>query len=254
MPPIAFNQEQVQKLAEIGAQLRNMRTKKGLSLPDMATKTMIQQRFLSAIEEGQIDQLPEAIYVRGFIRRFAEALGMNGTQLAETFPLNREQPVSSAAKLIATGAATLRPWHLYLLYAGLIIAAVTGLSYVLTQQSKLWPKATDQTPPQSAAKTTSRPSSPKPVAAEQKPKPKATPVEAKLIIKEPSYLEITADGQSVYVGTLKANTTKTVGAKQQINLSVGNAGGVVLGVNGQTGKVMGQKGEVKDVTLTPTSR
>jgi hypothetical protein len=43
--PTAYDQEQVQKLTELGTHLRNLRTKKGLSLEEIATKTMIQQRF-----------------------------------------------------------------------------------------------------------------------------------------------------------------------------------------------------------------
>ena len=82
MSPLTFDQEQVQKLSEIGTQLHNVRSQKRLSLPDVAAKTMIQERFLEAIEKGQPEELPEALYVRGFIRRYAELLGLNGIDIA----------------------------------------------------------------------------------------------------------------------------------------------------------------------------
>ena len=248
MSPLTFDQEQVQKLAEIGTQLHNVRSQKRLSLPDVAAKTMVQERFLEAIEKGQPEELPEALYVRGFIRRYAELLGLNGVELSERFPLGRESLASSNANFSTGSGTALRPWHLYLLYAAIILAAGTALSYVVSRQSA--PSKSSAVAP--AASTAPKPkATPKPAVA---PKPVAAPVVAKLTLKGDSYLEITADGKSAFVGVSKAGESKTITAKQQISLSAGNAGGVLLSVNNQPAKVMGQAGEVKDVVLTPKSR
>ncbi len=249
MSPLTFDQEQVQKLSEIGTQLHNVRSQRRLSLPDVAAKTMIQERFLEAIEKGQPEELPEALYVRGFIRRYAEMLGLNGTELAERFPLGRETLASPNANLSGSGGTSLRPWHLYILYAAIILAAGTALSYVLSRQQSAPSKGNAVAPVSSTApkpKTT-----PKPAVAS---KPVVAPVVAKLTLKADSYLEINADGQSSFVGVVKSGESKTVTAKQEIRLSAGNAGGVLLGVNNHTAKLMGQPGEVKDVVLTPKSQ
>jgi cytoskeletal protein RodZ len=242
MSPLAFDQEQAQKLSEIGAHLRSARTQKGLSLEDVATKTLIQPRFITAIEQGKIEELPEALYVRGFIRRMAEVIGINGDSLAESFPLGQVQSGSSSnAKLAGVNGPTLRPWHLYAIYFALVIGAVALLYSLFKPQET----------PRSAGtgKVTSTAAVPKPA----KPSP-TSPVQAQLTLKADSYLDISADGQSNFVGTLKAGEKKTVTAKQEIRLSAGNAGGVVLAVNSQDGKVMGKSGEIKDVTLTPASK
>jgi cytoskeletal protein RodZ len=231
MSSLAFDQEQVQKLTEIGAHLRNIRTQKRVSLEDVSAKTMIQRRFLDAIEQGQPEHLPEALYVRGFIRRYAEMLGLNGVELSETFPLGRETLASSNAGLMSTGGTALRPWHLYIFYTALILAAGIGLSYIVRQPA---PKTGEKAPAKTAAAPAKSTVKPKPAAA--KPKSATAPVEAKLTLKADSYLEITADGKSAYVGTLKSGLTKTFTAKQEINLFTGNAGGVLLGVNNQTAK------------------
>jgi cytoskeletal protein RodZ len=250
MSSLTFDQEQVQKLTEIGAHLRNIRTQKRVSLEDVSAKTMIQRRFLDAIEQGQPEHLPEALYVRGFIRRYAEMLGLDGVQLSETFPLGRETLASSNAGLMSAGGTALRPWHLYIFYTALILAAGTGLSYVISRQSA--PKTGDNAAPTTAVAPAKSTVKPKPAVV--KPKPATAPVEAKLTLKADSYLEITADGKSAYVGTLKSGSTKTITAKQEIRLSAGNAGGVLLGVNNQAAKAMGQTGEVKEVVLTPKSQ
>jgi transcriptional regulator with XRE-family HTH domain len=251
MSPIAFDQEQVQKLTEIGAHLRNIRTQKRVSLEDVSAKTMIQQRFLDAIEQGQPENLPEALYVRGFIRRYAEMLGLNGVQLSETFPLGRESLASSNANFLSTSGTALRPWHLYIFYTALIVAAGMGLSYIVSRQSAPRTEGSNVSAPSAPAPAPSKLATKiKPAVA--KPKP-ADSVQAKLTLKADSYVEITADGKSAYVGNLKAGSAKTFTAKKEIQLFTGNAGGVLLGVNNQVAKTMGKNGEVKEVVLTPKS-
>jgi cytoskeletal protein RodZ len=248
--PTSFDQEQVQKLTEIGTHLRNLRTKKGLSLEEIATKTMVQQRFLDAIEKGDFEQLPEPLYIRGFIRRFAEAMGMDGIPLSESFPLGNTQPGATNAKF-AAGNTPLRPWHLYVLYLAAVLGAV-ALLYALFKPAEA-PSETAGSRPTPAASVSKRPKKAAAPAVAAKPKP-ATPVQAKLSLKADSYMTVQVDGQPNYEGILKAGETKTFNAKKSIELSAGNAGGVMLGINGQTAKVMGKSGEVKDVTLTPASR
>jgi transcriptional regulator with XRE-family HTH domain len=250
MSPLAFDQEQAQKLSEIGAHLRSARTQKGLSLEDVATKTLIQPRFITAIEQGKIEELPEALYVRGFIRRMAEVSGVNGDSLAESFPLGQVQSGSSNAKLVGVNGPTLRPWHLYAIYFALVIGAVALLYSLFKPQEAPRSAGTGKVTNTAAVP---KPTKPSPVV-KAVAKPQTAPVQAQLTLKADSYLDISVDGQSNFVGTLKAGTKKTITAKQEIRISAGNAGGVVLAVNSQDGKVMGKSGEIKDVTLTPASK
>jgi cytoskeletal protein RodZ len=249
--PIIFDQEQTQKLTEIGTHLRNLRAKKGMTLEEIATKTMVQQRFLDAIEKGQIEQLPEPLYVRGFIRRFAEALGVDGISLSESFPLGKMSAGTANSKFSA-GSTQLRPWHLYVLYLAAVLGAV-ALLYALfkpAEPTSQKGKPSRSSPAVSASNLAKTP--PKPVVVA--PKPKTAPVQAQLTLKADSYLSVQVDGQSNYEGILKAGEAKTITAKQSIQLSAGNAGGVMLAVNGQAAKIMGKPGEVKDVSLNPNSK
>jgi cytoskeletal protein RodZ len=249
MTPLAFDQEQAQKLTEIGAHLRSARTQKGISLEDVAAKTMIQPRFLTAIEQGKIEELPEALYVRGFIRRMAEVIGIDGTALAESFPLGRDPNGSYNSNLMGAVTPTIRPWHLYVLYFAALMGAVALLWALFGSQNS--PKTTSASSPAVIASKPTKPIAAKPVP---KPKPQTAPVQAQLTLKADSYLDISADGQANFTGTLKSGEKKTITAKQEIRISAGNAGGVLLSVNSQAGKLMGQPGEVKDATLTPSSK
>ncbi|MFN5965924.1 MAG: helix-turn-helix domain-containing protein, partial [Pseudanabaena sp.] len=118
--------KQAEKLAEIGAQFKRIRQDKELSIPHLTATTLISERYLRAIENGEIDSLPEPVYVRGFIRKYGTALGVG--DLSEDFPLN---PVLPEQKWAGSAAAELRPLHLYALYIGVIAGAVSLLATFL---------------------------------------------------------------------------------------------------------------------------
>jgi cytoskeleton protein RodZ len=63
------------------------------------------------------------------------------------------------------------------------------------------------------------------------------------------WISITADGQREWQGTLQANQSRQVQAAETIRLTVGNAGGVELTLNGKALGALGSEGEVKTVTL-----
>lgn len=74
------------RLQELGEEIRQIRQAKNMSLYELHSKTLIAVHQLEALEAGQVDRLPEDIYIRGFMRRLGDALGINGIELAESIP------------------------------------------------------------------------------------------------------------------------------------------------------------------------
>jgi cytoskeletal protein RodZ len=125
-------QHQVERLQEIGEHLRQVRENERHSIEEMAQRTVIQARILRAIESGERHQLPEAVYVQGFIRRYADALGLDGTAIAEQFP--DEEVMALPQKQTSwqeSPAAQLRPFHLYAAYVALIMVSIGWLSSIM---------------------------------------------------------------------------------------------------------------------------
>lgn len=71
-----------QQVEAIGRYLKAIRTQKGLSLQQVSQRTRVQPKQLRAIETGNCKQLPEAVYVKGFLKQYAQALGLNGSDVA----------------------------------------------------------------------------------------------------------------------------------------------------------------------------
>ena len=65
----------------IGARLNQARTMANLALQDIADRTKISLRFLAAIENDDFSALPGRVYIFGFTRAFARAVGINEESL-----------------------------------------------------------------------------------------------------------------------------------------------------------------------------
>jgi hypothetical protein len=62
----------------IGDSLREARTRRGLSAADVQKGIRIRERYLTALEEEHWDLLPGEAYTKGFLRTYAEFLGLDG--------------------------------------------------------------------------------------------------------------------------------------------------------------------------------
>ncbi|GFE69971.1 helix-turn-helix domain-containing protein [Chroococcus sp. FPU101] len=81
---LKLSSAQAEQFKSVGAYLRSKRLEKTLSLEDIAAITMIRIPILQALETGNLEQLPELVYVKGFIRRYGEILKIDGNALANS--------------------------------------------------------------------------------------------------------------------------------------------------------------------------
>ena len=70
---------------DIGSSLREARTRQGLDFPELEQTTKIRPKYLRALEEERFDILPAPTYVRGFLRSYAEALGLDGQPFVDEY-------------------------------------------------------------------------------------------------------------------------------------------------------------------------
>ncbi|MDX2214545.1 MAG: DUF4115 domain-containing protein [Oculatellaceae cyanobacterium bins.114] len=250
-------QIQLEKLTELGSHLRECRESQLITIEQVAAKTMIQPRILNAIEAGRLHQLPEPVYIQGFIKRYADALGLNGPDFANAFPLESDIH-SIQPSWQDSPAAQLRPIHLYAAYVVLIVAAVSGLSYVLSRSSSYWvgsrpaspqPVVTASATP--STRSTAAPSSGPTVAgAISSPSASDKPVRINVTLTAQSWLRIEVDGKTDFQGILPEGTQRTWTATSKLTVRAGNAGGVMLAYNDGTPSRMGEPGAVKEVTFS----
>ena len=84
----SYSTVQKSQLSHLGNLLKQKREEQGRSLEDISLRTYIRPQMLRAIEAATVEDLPQPIFVQGFIRRYGESLGLNGAELAQQFPVH----------------------------------------------------------------------------------------------------------------------------------------------------------------------
>jgi len=246
-----FQPEQIEKLKELGSRLREARCQQGLSLPEVSERTRISPRLLAAIEEVKVERLPESVYLKGLLRRYAEALGLNGAELAAEFPPgNLLFGITPSWHNIPKSRG--RSVYLYLIYVLTLMSSISGVSY-LSQRSALQATAPSSPEPEEIAEAPKNSSAPPTVQVPPKPatpvsiRP-AKPVVVDVTLKDNCWLRIVADGETTFEGTLQKGEQRTWEANEELVIRAGNAGGVEIAFNEQQAKPLGKLGQVETVT------
>ncbi|MBE9008203.1 helix-turn-helix domain-containing protein [Fortiea sp. LEGE XX443] len=126
-------EQRLEIMRQIGQQLRQAREARGFSFRDLSIFTHLPIHQMEAVENGNLELLPEDILVRGFIRVMGNALGLNGTILANSLPATNTVPSVlpswSQPKHNSKGLGLeIRSVHLYVGYTALVAGTVGGLS------------------------------------------------------------------------------------------------------------------------------
>ncbi|BDA71971.1 hypothetical protein RIVM261_004720 [Rivularia sp. IAM M-261] len=270
---------QIEQLREIGAYLRKRREDKSISIDEIAVHTRIRPAFIQAIEEGNAEVLPEAVFVQGFIRRYCDAIGIDGAALTTNFgDVFLPVPTESEPQDIEKKQSLYIP--LAVPYILLLVAASLGLIYILVPRqgaesvaqnksnttktaviSKTSPVAS------SLPKPTSSPTSSQEIAlASPSPTLTSTPqitptptptiqagegVEVAVELQDSSWIRVKVDGKTDFEGTLNKGEKRTWKALKEVSIRSGNAGAVLVSQNKQPATAMGPEGTVRDVKYTP---
>ncbi|HEX5380132.1 MAG TPA: helix-turn-helix transcriptional regulator [Phenylobacterium sp.] len=76
---------------DIGAALKTVREFRRMSLEDLSDRTRIRRSYLAAIEEMRLEELPSRPFTVGYVRAYANALGLDGEAAVERF--KADEPV-----------------------------------------------------------------------------------------------------------------------------------------------------------------
>ncbi len=252
---------------DVGAQLREAREARGLSVAALAATTRINARVLDAIERNDLSAIPPPPYARGFVSTYAREVGLEPHDTVRSFfaQFAPSPAANHAAARVGSGSSTFqsttdrsRSW-----LPAAVVLFVAATAFVLWMSGR----ATGREPGAVGTSGTPAPAaSALPVAtngttaartgASSSPAAPAPAPAALVVTLEtdgPSWISATTDGQRAVYRILPSGTTETLRASRELTIRVGNAGAVRWSVNGRQPVAMGRRGEVKTVTLTPAS-
>lgn len=79
------------KESSIGDVLRLAREQQGLTLQDVSEALNIKREYLEALEANEYDAIPDAVFVKGFIRNYGNFLELDGIALVQEYKASVEE-------------------------------------------------------------------------------------------------------------------------------------------------------------------
>ncbi|OGX28961.1 MAG: hypothetical protein A2879_02990 [Omnitrophica WOR_2 bacterium RIFCSPHIGHO2_01_FULL_49_10] len=230
-------------MESIGSRIKSAREAKGISIDQAQKDTRISGRILSAIEADRAQEMISGpVYVKSFIKKYANYLGLDGGSLAESFtgkkPGSKEQ-ISVLTKDEKPGRVPLKK----IIYVAVAIVVIfLGIKLIVFAGSK------------TIAFFKSRPKVEKKIvtakAAVKVPPqiPKGENLILSLKTRADVYLKVTSDGNVRYDGILKKGSSEKWEAKESFEISTSKAEALVIDLNGTFLGSLG-KGAVKGLRL-----
>jgi cytoskeleton protein RodZ len=244
-----------------GEELRRERVIRDISLEEISQSTKISVRLLRALEDSDVKKLPAPTFTRGFIRAYARHLGIDPEEKVNAYLADLAGKTPEAPSLKKARPRS-RFWRGRRSTAGTIVGVVTAILVLLgmiasparrpkpsLQRLVAAPKASPV-----VLKNVSVSNEPTPVivreTAAAAPSSPAQGISLVLQFDQDSWARLEADGRTVLNGLVKRGQKRTFEALTGFRISLGNAGGVRISVDGRALDPLGGTGEViKDVPL-----
>lgn len=249
-------------LTKFGEELKKLRLDKQVSLMDISFSTRINIKFLEAIEAGKFSVLPQA-YVRAFLREYGEAIGLTADEMMlrydgaheeespsvprEARPITPPTPTPPPPKpLEAKKQILFSSLKKNLGFASIIIVAVAFVLYLRNSSSK----PLDNTPeiPFDTVVKESEATAYKPDTLTRivlpAPVVKADSLRLEIITSDSVWISILIDGKKTVEYLFPPNRSRSLTAKDQFSITMGNAGGAIFKLNGRDLGTLGRRGAV----------
>ena len=234
-----------------GQYLQALRLEKKISLEKISSETRIGLSMLQLIEKEDHDKLPDEVFVKGFLRAYAKAIGADGSEAVRRYEsrLKVIHKLDSTNLDSVTGSA--RSWWKLLLVTGLyltlILIILFGHGYLqnfISGHVSDEKKSTGEIVP--AAST---PASSETVEPSKSKDPDSDKHVLNIAAHEDTWMKIIIDNGSSKKYELKAGDQLELKAASSFSLLIGSAAGVKIRLNDKLVSLSGKSGEVVNLDL-----
>ena len=131
---------------EIGSSLREARERRNLSYGQVEAETAIRTRYIRALEDEDFHILPGPTYTKGFLRAYAEYLGLDGQPFVDEFNSRHHDPRGSVEHTpIASRPRSRPPRKRHRRESNLVmiaLAAIVAVSFLVVLALRFPPQPT----------------------------------------------------------------------------------------------------------------
>jgi cytoskeletal protein RodZ len=210
---------------EIGNSLREARIRQGLDYQEIEQATKVRVRYLRALEDEEFSVLPASTYVKGFLRTYADYLGLDGglyvDEYNSRYVIGEEEPPLRRASMTTHQHRRVESRVVVIALAAIaIVTALVIAAFKSTGSGSNTPSASTQTLPKHKKHHAKKPT----VAPATLIVTATSPTYVKLRLASPS-------GKQVFAGTLDAGQSHRWYAKR-FWIAASDPAGVRVTVNG----------------------
>ena len=221
---------------EIGSSLREARLRQQLDFPELEQATKIRAKYLRALEEEQFSVLPAQTYVKGFLRTYADQLGLDGQLYVDEYNSRYVVGEDEQPPVVRPRRSSVRPGFDTRFTTRAVVIALTVIAALFALVIGAWKFGGSNPAP--LAPSTLHPKKPrtnKPVVPPVRPHPKPPAVLVLRAVNGNCWLRATRGsiaGPQLYEGTLQpGNPLRLVG--QRLVLRLGAPGNVSAHLDGR---------------------
>jgi len=235
-----------------GRYLQALRLEKKISLEQVSQQTCIGLESLLLIEQEDHKRLPVEVYVKGFLRAYAKAVGADGDEVIRRYEsrLDVVQKISgaeSSSKKVSSGT-----WR-KLLVSLVLLICIIGLSiftFIFFRQAPDADKPLEQKTAAAKEQAADTQAEQQRLETEYKPV-KAVPEKLLLHVTavEDTWLKVIMDEKGSTEHNLISGDQIELEAATGFNLLIGNAGGIKITLNDKPVSIPGKSGEVVTIEL-----
>jgi cytoskeletal protein RodZ len=253
---------------EIGRQLRVRRDERMLTLEKVAARTRIPLRILDAIERDDLQAVPSGIFLRGYLRAYARELGLDPEALVAQYriadPPLPSTPVTERSSgsaenegLTARLAAIPREYA----FVGLLIAITVAVTYLRPALPSPPARETfSDAKIQTAQAAIDEDTQTDRVAVEPRAadaggssaaavkKTASDPIRVTLTATDTAWVDARVDSRRAMYRLLNAKEDVSL-TGNRISLRIGNAGAVLVSVDGERAVPSGELGKVRTMEI-----
>lgn len=253
-----------------GTWLRQQREVREITLREIADASKISFRYLEAFEQDRFDVLPAGIFARGFLRQYARYVGLDADDVVNRY-LSAQQSLEPDEEGPESTPGAARRGNHWLITLLLVLALVIALALVALagfyserkRQGQEAGEAQSSVLPAPAEGSLSSPdSTPSELQASDVPGAasvqndaaraetgevgpiSSAPLHVVLDVTENCWAVVSVDGRRQLQRELTTGERISLEAQSDVVLTLGNAGGVDVRVNGRTFPLNRERGQV----------
>mgnify|MGYP003587116420 CR=1 FL=1 len=232
----------------VGDILKNEREKQDLSVKDVENGTNIRSLYISAIEENNYDVLPGEVYLKGFLRSYANFLNIDSDYILQSYKEQKGDSITEIEtfqeKQILKPKKKVRKGRVTILFVAVILILVAIFFFFANNDKQSATGSIAKEIVSSSMATVTKTESNK---TNEKTNNKVI-LKAEFI--DDCWIQVSSENKVIFEGIVKAGEKNEWKADKELNLKIGNAGAVKLNLNGKDLASLGKNGEVVTKTLS----